>query len=230
MSGQIENINKLSFLERRIQEAGINLSQEQAESLVGKNSMIANMNMSIVQKCKGLTCPILNVCKLHAAKIQLPVGSLCPIESALLDEVISEYITGLNIDLTTPSGRLDAMQILELARYELIEFRTLASLANDSRVVRKEVSNIAIDGTILYEDRMAQELEILDKWQRMKYKIRTELLATRKSSLETGALVKEDAEAAARLIKKADNLKKMIEAKKSNIPVSDVVKTEILNE
>jgi len=205
-----------SFLEHTLKERGIELDegQKQALSKYG-GSMIASSVLSMVQKCKGTDCPIINVCQLHSSGVPLPVGDHCPIEESLIKEVLSDYCAGLDIEVDKPMGRLELMQVLEIVRHEVIQFRAHASLSNRPEVVRKTLVKVELTKDKIYEDRIAPEIDIIDKLDRLKSKIRSELLATRRSQLLREDSTDDVSAAAIKLIKDA-NMRKMLKMREKD--------------
>lgn len=222
---QKENSDLYTF-QKCIENTGIYLSQAQKESLEKYSQALSNGSaLSIVMTCKGTDCPIYNACPLALSNIPLPLNSKCPVETYQINKLIATHCAALDIDPTTPMGALEMLQVLEIARAEVLEYRASAALAENPKLVRTSLISVELDGTKIYEDRIVPEVEILERWFKIKTKLRTELLATRQSQATAGKSYADKSKEASEIAAKLEEIKKL-QNYRENMPIKN--KDEII--
>lgn len=220
-----------SALEARIYESGIQLDPGQLAAIKRyTDNLNSAVHASTIMKCAGDRCAILHACWLKMSGIKLPIGKLCPIEASIMDDCVQKYCNALKIDPETPSGKMELMQIWEIARAEVIEFRANASLAKDPQVVRNKLTGIGLDGTQLFSDVAAPELDIMERWTKLKNKTRNELLATRKAQVMAGRQIDDNAKKMSVIIARAKEVKRIRQLRDEGITYVEIKNTESTNE
>ena len=199
-------------LEYRLSEVGIELDEGQKNSLSQYSSnMAAAAHASVIMVCKGEACSVHQSCPLAQCGIKLPVDQKCPVEASIMDDVLQRFCEGLEVNPDTPAGAMDLMQIWEIARHEVLEFRANGYLAKNPDIVVQEIKNVGIDGTHIYNSKVSEAIMFMESTFKAKSKIRQELLATRKSQMEAGKRVDEELKDQQAIIAKAEKLKKLLE-------------------
>lgn len=201
----------------RLNEAGIELDEGQKEALSRYSSnMAAAAHASAVMSCKGNQCPAYDSCPLVQAGIKLPLSKKCPVELSVMDDVLRRFCEGLDINPDTPAGAMDLMQVWEIARHEIMEFRASGYLAKNPDIIVQELKNVGVDGTHIHNSKINEALLFMQQVSRTKNKIRQELLATRKAQIEAGRRVDEELKDQQAIIAKAEKLKKLLEERSNN--------------
>lgn len=201
-----------SSLEQRTRDACGELDPGQLKALqeyAAHPSALVYYSLAMV--CKGSNCPIYSLCPIKKSGIKVPEGESCPVELSILDDAVNYYCDYLEIDTTTPSGKVDLSLILEIARSELIEFRIDCRLALNPDPVRSQVKTVSVTGDTYEEEIPKAELDILERWSRMKIKIRQELLATRRAQVQAGAQLMDASKKSADLMERAQKAKEKAE-------------------
>ena len=133
----------------------------------------------------------------------------CPVEIFQMKKLIAIHCAALDIDPSTPMGALEMLQVLEIARAEIIEYRASAALSDNPKLVRTSLISVEIDGTKIYEDRIVPEVELLERWFKVKTKLKTELLATRQAQAAAGKSYADKSKEAAELNAKLNEIEKL---------------------
>lgn len=211
MSGNKDLVqSEFLTLEKTVADSGIKLTASQRDALEKYSQALSNGSaLAIVMNCKGQDCPVYKNCPLVLSNINPQVGSKCPVEIYQINKLIATHCAALDIDPTTPMGALEMLQVLEIARAEVLEYRASAMLAENPNLVRTSLISVELDGTKIFEDRIVPEVEILERWFKIKTKLRTELLATRQSQAAAGKSYSDKSKEASELNAKLEELKKL---------------------
>jgi hypothetical protein len=142
-------------------------------------------------------CPYAASCPLVLAEIP-PIGSACPFESRMVDEMFSEYISTLNVE---SNNMVEIGQIINLLSLDLLMHRISGTLSKDGMTDRNPVGLTAAtqhpDGTIsedvLYRTDPSAVATLLDKFSLRKQTILKNMLATREMQAKYEHEEKEDA-------------------------------------
>ncbi len=149
----------------------------------------------------------------------------CPVELFQMNRLIATHCAALDIDPSTPMGALEMLQVLEIARAEILEYRASAALADNPNLVRTSLISVEMDGTKIFEDKIVPEVELLERWFRIKTKLRTELLATRQAQASAGKSYADKSKEAAELAAKVDEINRL-KAYRESMPIKN--KDEII--
>lgn len=209
----------INFLEARIKDSGIELDAGQQAALAAYSSkMMSAVHAASVMTCAS-DCPMLHACYLHNSGIKLPVGKLCPIELAIMDDCISRNVAGLDIDLDSAAGQMELLQVWELARAEVVEWKAGAKMADRKDVIMRELTSAVPDMngnvTNIFEEKITPEVQLMERWAKMKLKMREALLATRKAQAAAGQVNDDETNRLTTLKKRAERVKQMKKERKS---------------
>jgi hypothetical protein len=189
------------------QEAGVEIPAE------GKEALIHFMNVSrhghqasMPMKCKGKQCPLIDMCPLNKINAELPVGKRCPVESALVEQWISTYLTALEIDPTDPESAVDVHMVYEMAGLELIRNRTASYMADNPDMVRRDIVGYSPQGEEIWDDKPNMGWLLMEKQLKAMNKVRDALLATRKSQAQVGHLAGDVTIKTSNMLKRAKEL------------------------
>ena len=164
--------------------------------------------------CKGVSCPFLNVCPLHASSIALPIGQKCPVEETLVVLWVNKHLNALGItDINSPESSFDMDMLYELATQELIRYRCSAKLSAKPELTEERMTSESFSGTPIFSEVISPVLEIMERSGKNIARIRDALVATRKAQLRAGPIILDNTEKSAELRKKALELQRKRELK-----------------
>jgi hypothetical protein len=141
---------------------------------------------SLPMKCKGTSCPILDLCPLHKMKATLPIGKTCPVEGALVGQWVETYLGALDINPTDPESAIDMHMVYELAGLELLRTRAAQHLSTNPELIKREIVGFSPQGEEIWDDKPSMALLIMEKQAKTVSKLRDALLATRKAQAQVG--------------------------------------------
>lgn len=192
-----------------------NLPENALETISSFIEKVARGPGSILpMTCKGMTCPFLNVCPLHAASIALPIGQKCPVEETLVVLWVNKHLNALGItDINNPESSFDMDMLYELATQELIRYRCSAKLSAKPELTEERMTSESFSGTPIFSEVISPVLEIMERSGKNIAKIRDALVATRKAQLRAGPVILDNTEKSAELRKKALELQRKRELK-----------------
>lgn len=158
---------------------------------------------ALAMVCKGLSCPVINMCPLHAIEAELPVGKPCPVEGALIEQWVKLYTESLGIDPDKTEDAIDMHMIYEIAGLELMRTRAAHELSKNPAITLEKVVGFSPQGDPMYDDKPAIPLLVMEKQAKTIAKIRDQLLATRRSQAQAGMISNDISVRAANLSEKA---------------------------
>lgn len=210
-------------------KAGISVTTDQLAILDDFMLGIRNGHQaSLPMMCKGSSCRFLKLCPLYKAKMALPVGKSCPVESALIAEWVKNTLSALHIDPSDPDNAIDVNMVFELAGLELLRYRAAYHLSEDPELVSERVVGYSPQGDAITAEVPKASLIILEKYNKIVSKLRDQLLATRRSQAQVGKVQNDISSRAASMLAKATEL---AEKRKSarNKPAPVDAEFDILN-
>jgi hypothetical protein len=170
-------------------DAGVVIPQDKFEALQGfMDHSKYGHQASLPMKCKGLQCPILDLCPLHKLQLTLPIGKTCPVEGALVKQWVTTYLGALDIDPDAPEDAIDMHMVYELAGLELMRTRAAQHLSSNPEIIRTEIIAYSPQGEPIYDDKPSMALLIMEKQAKTVNKLREGLLATRKAQAQVGVM------------------------------------------
>jgi len=188
-------------------EAGVSIPSEKMD-IIHKfmDSAKFGHQATIVMKCQGVACPFLNMCPLHEAELDLPIGKRCPVEKAVMEQWVSRSIAALDIDPLDPEYSIDMEMVYEIAGMELIRMRAAYELSESPKLVEEKIVGYSPQGDPIYDEKPAASLFIIERNSKAINKIREQLLATRKAQASVGHLQGDPSIRAAKLKEKAKTI------------------------
>jgi hypothetical protein len=178
---------------------------------------------SLPMKCKGMSCPLIDMCPLHAVGSALPLAKACPVEGALVDQWVDSYISALNVDMDDPEQAVDIHMIYEIAGLELLRNRAAHHLANNPELIKTEIVGYSPQGDPIYDDKPSMALLIMEKQAKTMGKLRESILATRKAQAQVGQMAGDVSVRTATIMAKAQ---KILEERKKGGTLSEISETE----
>jgi hypothetical protein len=170
-------------------KAGVDISPEQFGALDSfMDHARYGHQASLPMKCKGLGCPILDLCPLHKLKAQLPIGKVCPVEGALVGQWVETYLGALDINPEDPESAIDMHMVYELAGLELLRTRAAQHLSTNPEIIKREIVGFSPQGAEIWDDKPSMALLIMEKQAKTVSKLREGLLATRKAQAQVGQI------------------------------------------
>jgi hypothetical protein len=203
----IENTDESNALAKTAAEAGVFLTSNNRhiyENFINRAKY--GHQGAMPMKCKGTKCGFINMCPLHEAGDELPLGKRCPVEGALVKIWVEKHIDALDIDPNDPDYAVDMDMVYELAGLELIRNRAASHLSDDPELFKEKVVGYSPQGEPIYDDKPNLSLLILEKYGKRVDKLREQLLATRRSQAQMGRLASDNSVRAANMLKKAQEL------------------------
>lgn len=173
----------------------------QATEIVRSDKVKTNMFAAIPMICRGSKCPVARTCPLYAQNIH-PIGGVCPIEMAMVQQFFHDYVEELNVDVTR---LVEVSMIRDLVDQEIQYMRKTNVLANED-FIQDNIVGITPDGKPLIRKELHQAVEMEDKIHRRKEKLRNQLLATREARAKVGQGVADTAQVMSSLLEKADEI------------------------
>lgn len=129
--------------------------------------------------CRADDCQYNVKCPLYQMDPNLvPEGKPCPIELTLMEQWIADYRLELDIE---DHQVVDLSILKEFVMWEVYKMRAEQELANDPKIVRREIVGVDQKGNPIYRDVMNPVFNMLDKQTRGKKKLLESLIATREA-------------------------------------------------
>lgn len=165
-----------------------------------KHGMMANVPMV----CKGAECPMNSVCTIPIR--QRPIFNRCPIEIASIIELYDRYCEQHSVG---DEDWFDQSQIKDLVDTEIKLMRANGHLATSADFIVQVVSAVDDKGKAHYKPELHKATDYEDQLIARKYKILSELKATRKAKKDDNN-VGDPSSFAAELMRKAMKVQKNI--------------------
>lgn len=170
-----------------VSAAGMNPTAEQIKVLDTFMDRAAQGHQSALpMRCQGMNCPLLNICPLHKAKMELPIKQPCPVEESVMAQWVGIHMSALDIDPSDPANAVDVNMVFELAGLEMLRYRAAWHLSVEPTLVEERIVGYSPQGEPIYDERPRMALLILEKYAKVIGKIREQLLATRRAQAQVG--------------------------------------------
>lgn len=208
---ELEQYSKESFFEelREIRpdilypEVWSDQQRAEVAELVKPQSVRKTLFSIIPMRCRGPECQFAEACPLQQKGIA-PVGSPCPIEAALTQELMQEYMYELGVE---PSNMIEVGMVRDLVNQEIQQNRAswLLSLEN---FIQENVVGVSAEGQIVKQKQLHLAVELEDKVLKRKKDIRNQLLATREARAKAGKGNLDTAQAISNLLAEVRSLER----------------------
>lgn len=179
--------------------------------------------------CKGANCPLSEVCPLVKQNIP-PVGSLCPIETSLISELMESYMVELAVN---PNSLIEVSMIRDLINQEIQQHRATWLLSIE-HFIQENVVGVSSEGEPVKQKQLHLAVELEDKLQKRKKEIRNQLLATREARAKAGQGNIDNAQAISNLLneyRKIERTKADLLLQKAGVQrVDDYLDAEIVDD
>lgn len=176
---------------------------------------------ALAMKCKGMQCPILDVCPLYETKQALPLGQRCPFEMGLIQTWVNKHLVALGIEEhMSPDNSFDMDILYELAANELIKWKAAHHIAKKGELIEERQVNVTPDGTSIFSEVLSPAVDLFETHSKITIKLREALLATRKAQIQAGKDMGDPSKKASTL---AENARKKALARlgKANEEITD---------
>lgn len=208
-SENLPSTNKPSIMDYIPESTRESLSPEQKKSLANYTQSIQYGVSGIAPMiCQDEKCPYYQKCPLVRANIDRPKGEDCPVETAMQEVWMNQFMAALNAT-DEDMSIYDLLLTSDLTNYQLLESRATMELAMKPEIQRKVVT--AVDpksGTPIFKYEMNALIPFKEKLAKMKSSILKELIATRKAKSDDKSRLSQDRSSqAALLIERAQKLK-----------------------
>ena len=170
---------------------------------------------ALAMKCRGHGCAFYDICPLKQIEVELPIGKQCPVEGALIQQWVNQFVDSLSIDPDDPTSAVEMHMIYELAGLELIRRRAAHELSEKPELVSREIVGYSPHGEAIYDDKPSQALLILERQSKIVNKLRDSLLATPKAQSQAGQSSRDLSTRTANIMEKALEIQKMRQKGKS---------------
>lgn len=134
--------------------------------------------------CHGDECPYSEVCTLHQLDKD-PKKEQCPIEIAMMEDLIEKYFTELEIK---EKDIIDASMVRNLISLDIQLMRANKKAAVKSDVVENVAIGVSEDGNPIYQPQISKAYEVQDILLRRRQKILKMLNATREAKSKDESL------------------------------------------
>lgn len=134
--------------------------------------------------CMGLECKFYNSCPLVQAKLNLPLGQACPVETSALDMWRQDFIEGYNISKKHPQYALMIRLVDQMVGLEGLENRLMWYAAKDPEILKRETVGFSQQGMAIEAERLNPMLDFILRLKAMKLKMMREMLATPRAEAE----------------------------------------------
>lgn len=222
---QVEELRPDLFYPEHWGEAEKGVLAEQLRPSRVKTGMLS----SIPMVCRGTKCPVHQLCPLYEQNIA-PIGKLCPIEMAMVQQFFQAYVEELNVDT---SRLVEVSMIRTLVDQEIQYLRKTKLLALED-FIQENVVGVDQDGAPITRKELHMAVDLEDRIHRRMDKIRTQLLATRESRAKIGQGQADTAQAIADLLDKAAELdrvrEKALKKKLGKEYVDDYIDAEVVQQ
>jgi hypothetical protein len=134
--------------------------------------------------CKDEECPYYSRCPLVKAGIPRPVGEECPVENALMDQWLEQFLNTSGVDLESLTT-YDLLIIQDIAYQQLLETRAAMELADNPQIqVKTFIGMDPKNGQAMYTYSLNNLVTFREKSHKIKMKLLRELIATAKAKSE----------------------------------------------
>ncbi|RMG66900.1 MAG: hypothetical protein D6710_12005 [Nitrospirae bacterium] len=213
------------FLAKHAEDAGVTIPADKLSIIHGfMDRAKFGHQAALPMVCRGNKCPLINVCPLKEAGLDLPVGKKCPVEKSVIEQWVFRTMESLDIDPDDPEYAVDMDMVYELAGIELLRMRLAASLAEEPDVYREKIVGYSPQGDPIYDDKPNMSLLLLEKYSKVVAKLRDQLVATRKSQAQVGKLAGDKSVRSANILEKA---KRIAERRASSRDIEDAEIIEV---
>jgi len=134
--------------------------------------------------CLDEDCPYFSKCPLVRANIPRPKDKDCPVEQALMDQWLHQFLEASGCALDQLSA-YDMLIIQDIAYQQLLEARAAMELADNPQIqVRTFVGTDPKDGSPMYTYTLNNLVTFREKSNKLKMKLLREMIATAKAKSE----------------------------------------------
>lgn len=133
--------------------------------------------------CQDEECPYYTKCPLVRAKIPRPLNKDCPVEQALMDQWLEQFINASGVELDNLTA-YDLLVIQDIAYQQLLETRAAMELADNPQIQVKTFMGFDADGNAVSTFALNNLVTFREKSNKMKMKLLREMIATAKTKSE----------------------------------------------
>lgn len=195
---------------------------DKLEKILSMNGTAAGLMNRLPMICKNHECPYTAFCALYKAGLA-PEGHPCPEEKLIIEKLAERLIHDFSID---PENVVELDMMAEYIDAELQEIRAQKMLALHGEVKETVTQIDAVSGTPYYEEKENVMLNVKERAQRKKEKIRKDFLATRE--LRKKYKLEQEEDEASRLARLKTKLDKMLES--GEVSKEDIVSALVKKE
>lgn len=134
--------------------------------------------------CAGDSCKFYKNCPLVEAKLNLPLGQKCPVETSALDMWRQDFIQAYNVSDKHPQYALMVRLVDQMVGLEALEGRLMWWCAQDPEILKHEVVGFSQQGVPIEADRLNPMLDYILRLKDRKLKMLREMLATPRAEAE----------------------------------------------
>lgn len=134
--------------------------------------------------CMGLECKFYNSCPLVEAKLNLPLGQKCPVETSALDMWRQDFLESYNVSKKHPQYALMIRLVDQMVGLEGLENRLMWHAAKDPEILKRETVGFSQQGTPIEAERLNPMLDFILRLKAAKLKMLREMLATPRAEAE----------------------------------------------
>lgn len=153
----------------------------QVAELVRPQRTKTTMFSSIPMKCEGSRCRVADTCPL--LKIgKAPVGAPCPIEMAMVQQFMNDYIREMHVD---PENLVEVSIVRDIVDQEVQYIRKTKVLAKEDFIQENPVG-VDSNGDVILKKELHQAVEYEDRIHKRKSALLKQMAATRAEKAKIG--------------------------------------------
>jgi hypothetical protein len=155
--------------------------RDKAVETIKPRSTRASMFTSIPMKCHGDACPFAESCPLLAQNLA-PLNKPCPLEMAMVQQFMSEYMEELGVDA---DNLIEVSMLRDLVDQE-VQYLRKTKILSQEHFITENVVGVDPQGQVVMRKELHLAVELEDKLHRRKKDLRNQLLATREARARVG--------------------------------------------
>lgn len=187
----------------------VSISVQEAKDIIVYSLDVEKYHTYVANRIITHNCPYAEICPLMQKNIA-PKNLPCPLEMAMVQQFVKEYIEELGVD---PDNLIEVSMVRDLIDQEIQQQRTSWTLSLE-HFIQENVVGISPNGEVIQQKQLHLAVELQDKLQRRKRDIRNQLLATREAQAKAGQGQLDSAQMMSSLM---DSLRKMEVEKKRTL-------------
>lgn len=127
--------------------------------------------------CQDEECPYYSKCPLVRARIPRPVNDDCPVEQALMEQWLEQFINASGVELDALTA-YDMLVIQDIAFQQLLEVRAAMEMADNPQIQVASFAGFDAEGNAVSTYTLNNLVTFREKSNKMKMKLMREMMAT----------------------------------------------------